>query len=104
MKKAVIVITILVIAGVAIYFIFGKSSSKQPVAMKATNIPTQSQAMKAQPQVSGQYPRPSGASGRRFGNMPADSKPIFGQVTTVIGNTVTVQRMSRSGSGTTITV
>ena len=37
-------------------------------------------------------------------NVPAGSQPFFGQVGTVNGTTLTVQRQSRNGNGTTFTV
>jgi len=101
MKVAVTIIIIILLVGGG-YYLFMSHTSMQ--GQTATAAPTQATSNQS---GSHQYPRPSGGA-RRFGkgmpNMPAGSKPIFGDVTIVNGNTLTIKRQSRNGSGTTITV
>lgn len=95
MKILIIIIIILLLIGGG-YYIF------MHTAMQGQNSTVQTQTT-----GSNQYPRPSGARAfgkGQFGSMPSGSKPIFGLVTEVSGNTLKVQRQSRNGNGTTLTV
>jgi len=101
MKTFIIVIIIILLVGGG-YYLFMHSHSN--IQEQNASAPTQEASNQT---GSHQYPHPSGTKGfgrGQFGNMPSGSKPIFGQVTAVNGNTLTVQRQSRNGNGTTITV
>lgn len=102
MKTLIIVIIVILLVGGG-YYLFMHSHS----ITQGQNVPASSQSTNTNQPGSNQNPRPSGMHGfgkGQFGNMPSGSKPIFGLVTAVSGNTLTIQRQSRNGSGTSITV
>ena len=105
MKKFFIIVIMLLLVGGGIYLFLNKNKSNAVIGQSSQPAVAQSQPTAGQSGAMQQYPRPSGgAGGRRFGNMPQGSTPIFGQVTAVSGNQITVQRQSRNGNGTSITV
>ena len=106
MKKIIVILIIIVLIGGGLYLVAHKSLVKQLIGQSTQPSPAASQSMAGQQSgTTQQYPRPSGGfGGRQFGNMPQGSTPIFGQVSAVSGNQLTIQRKSRNGNGTTITV
>src|ERR1700685_1356429 len=102
MKTLVIIIVIIILLGGG-YYLF--THSKQ--GNQGQLVPAPTQTTGSNQTGSQQYAHPTGARGfgrGQFGSMPSGSTPIFGQVTAVSGNTLTVKRQSRNGNGTAITI
>lgn len=105
MGKVIGIIIVVVLLAGGFYLATHKSALHQLLGQTAQVMPTPTQTVAMHSTGTHQYPHPSGGAGRgHFGNMPSGSIPIFGQVTAVNGSTLTVQRQSRNGSGTTITI
>lgn len=103
MKKAIIFIIVLLLLSGGLYLAFHKNIISQalgqsPITSSAPIQTTAGQQPNMQPSVSGSPNR------GKFANMPAGSQPIFGQVTAVNGNQLSVQRQSRNGNTTSLTV
>lgn len=94
MKAVIIIIIVILLVGGGYYLYKSSHATAMPT-------PTTQTAMQS---GSHQGSRPSGSPRGHLGNMPAGSKPIFGDVTAVNSNTLTVQMQSRKGSGTTTTL
>lgn len=108
MIKAILTIIVIAVLICGVYYFVTNTSFGKDMLGQAQVTPTPQQTATANPggtmhQYSHNHGQ-GGFGGGQFGNMPSGSTPIFGQVTAISGNTVTVQRMSRNGNGTTITV
>lgn len=72
------IVAVLLIGGVGFLFLHKNSSSTGVLSANTTNQNSPGQ-------------RFGGGGGRKFGNIPAGAKPIFGQITSVSDTTIAVQ-------------